>query len=128
MLALLRRARSGGRILSVALAYCIALQMLFAGAVATQHAVLGAVSDDIGAICFGYKPADPAGTDGSDTTTIRQLPCVVMGLAAAPAPAATIVPLPSSEPAEKIAILPVSSDALGSPPPSPKLSQGPPLA
>jgi hypothetical protein len=102
--------------------------MLFAGAVATQHAVLGAVSDDIGAICFGTKPADPAGTDGSDTTTIRQLPCVVMGLAAAPAPAATIVPLPSSEPAEKIAILPVSSDALGSPPPSPKLSQGPPLA
>ncbi|NWG24583.1 MAG: hypothetical protein HXY30_09275 [Pseudorhodoplanes sp.] len=114
--------------MSVALAYCIALQMLFAGAVATRHAVLGAISGDIGAICFGYKPADPAGTDGSDTTAIRQLPCVVMGFAAAPAPSAAAAPLPSFEPVARIAILPVLPDAPASPPPSPKRSQGPPLA
>lgn len=126
---MLKRATLPRRFLTVVVAYCVALQMLFAVGLASQHAALGLGSSDPAVICFGNVPANPDDAGGSDASKVRQFPCVVMGFAAAaPAPDLAfdlVVPARSSE---TIAIVSAERNAAGAPHPTPRLSQGPPQA
>jgi hypothetical protein len=126
---LLKRMTFPRRLLTVGIAYCVALQMLFAGALASQHAALGLGSSDPAVICFGNVPVDPANADDSGASAVRLLPCMVMGFAAAaPVPDFAFDLFAPTRSSERISSAFDRRAALASPQPSPRLSQGPPQA
>lgn len=105
-------------------AYALALQMLVSGAAASQMAATA--SSGSFPICFGATVAAD-GTGQGDQTPIHQAPCIVCAAALA---APVDIPHFDATPAYSgtgVVLAPNTAQVfLPAPPPSPRLSQGPP--